>query len=195
MKSIQLLALPLLALSSLSCRTIDGTSETSAIIEEGVPGGEFSETTTITATVTGIDAAKRELTFVSPKGKKFSSIAGAEVLNFDQIKIGDQLNATLTDEVTIRMAESGEKLSDYATFEAEMAKKSSKPGLTTVETSQAVATITDISTKRRKVKLTFSDGKSKRAKVRSDIDLTKVKVGDRVVIRVTETIAIGLDKP
>ncbi|MEM1083325.1 MAG: hypothetical protein AAGI48_04335 [Verrucomicrobiota bacterium] len=195
MKTLHLLALPAIAFGSFSCTSIDGVSETSAIIEEGVPGGEFAETTTITATVTGIDASKRELTFVSPKGKKFRTVAGAEVLNFEQIKIGDQLKATLTDEVTVRMAKPEEQLSEYATFEAEMAKRNAKPGMQTVETSQAVATITDINTKRRKVKLTFSDGKSKRVKVRSDIDLSAIKVGDRVVIRVTETVAIGLEKP
>lgn len=183
------------ALSLLSCTTIDGEHTSTADFTEGVPGGTYSETTTITATVTGIDAAKRKLTFVTPKGKKFSSTAGEEVLNFDQIEVGDQLTATLTDEVVIRMAKPGEKLADSTELEADMAQAGDKPSMKTVESSQMIGTITRISPRRERVTLTFANGKTQRVKVREDIDLYEFKVGDRVVIQLTEIYAVGLKKP
>lgn len=185
----------LLALSLLSCTGIDGESTSSADFEEGVPGGKFSETTTITATVAGIDPDARRITFVTPKGKKFTSTAGPEVLNFEQIEIGDQLSATLTDEVVIRMAKPGEQLDEFIDLDADLAEIGDKPSLKTVETSQMVATIADISTRRRKVTLSFADGGTQRVKVRPDVDLSQFKEGDRVVIRFTEIYAIGLEKP
>lgn len=178
-----------------SCTTIDGESLTSANVTQGVPGGEFSETTRIKATVTQVDQSKRKLTFVTPKGKKFTSTVGEEVDNFDQIKVGDQLLAVLTNEVSIRIAKPGEKLSESSTLDAELAPRESKPGIKTVESSQIVAVVSKISTRKRRVTLALSDGKTKRVRVRSDIDLSKFKIGDRVVIRVVETVAIGLTKP
>lgn len=187
--------LALSALSLLSCTGIDGEYSSSADFEEGVPGGKFSETTTITATVTGIDADARKLTFVTPKGKKFTTTAGQEVLNFDQIKIGDQLTATVTDEVVIRMAEPGEQLDEFLEVDDDLAKIGDKPRMKTVTTSQRIGTIDDISTRRQKVTLSFPDGEKQRVKVRPDIDLATFNEGDRVVIQLTEIYAIGLRKP
>ncbi|MEP4076264.1 hypothetical protein [Haloferula sp.] len=195
MKISYQLILPLVALSTLSCTMIEGETQTSASFEEGVPGGEVTETTTITATVTGIDTEKRKLTFVTPEGNKFSSEAGPEVLNFEHIRVGDQLKSTLTEEVVIRMLKPGEKISDYSTLQAELTPIGAKPGVKTTESNQVVATVTDINTRKRKVRLQFADGKSKRYKVRPDIDLSKRSVGEKVLISVTETIAIKLEKP
>lgn len=195
MKLHHQLLLALSALSLLSCTGIDGEYTSSADFEEGVPGGKFSETTTITATVTGIDAEARKLTFVTPKGKKFTTTAGEGVMNFDQIELGDQLTATVTDEVVIRMAKPGEKLEDSNDFAADLSELGDKPRMKTVESSQIIATITDISTRRRKVTLALSDGDTQRVKVRPDVDLTQFKEGDQVVIQLTEIYAISLKKP
>ncbi|MCH7226051.1 hypothetical protein [Haloferula sp. A504] len=185
----------LAALSLWSCTGIDGEYTSSADFEEGVPGGKFSETTTITATVTGIDAETRKITFVTPKGRKFTSTAGPEVLNFDQIRLGDQLTATLTDEVVIRMARPDERVEEFLELDADLAKAGDKPGMETVTTSQMVATITSLSTRQRKVTLAFPDGDTQRVKVRPDVHLDQFQKGDRVVIQLTEIFAISLKKP
>jgi hypothetical protein len=59
------------------------------------------DTFTTTTTVTGIDTAKRTVTLVSPGGSKSTYKAGPEVVNFAQIQIGDQVEATVTEEVAI----------------------------------------------------------------------------------------------
>ena len=51
----------------------------------------------MTATVTGIDAASRKVTLVTPEGKKTTVKCGPEVINFDQIRVGDQLKVTVTE--------------------------------------------------------------------------------------------------
>ncbi|MCX6875305.1 MAG: hypothetical protein NTW21_16085 [Verrucomicrobia bacterium] len=60
---------------------------------------------------------------------------------------------------------------------------------------QLVGTVTAIDLKKHQATLRFSDGSSKSFAVRKDVDLTKRKVGERVVIRSTEVFAILLEKP
>ena len=105
------------ALGTLSCTSIKPETSTSARTVPGVPGGTYVETQKITATVTAINAAKREATFVTPDSKAFSIVARPEVKNFDQIKVGDQLSVTTTTTLEVRMAKPGEILISDRTFQ------------------------------------------------------------------------------
>ena len=195
MKIPSFLLLPLSVLAFASCTSITGETETIVKVEQGVPGAEVIETTTFEATVTGIDTEKRKVTVVSKKGKKLNFVAGPEVLNFEQIRIGDQLKVSLTEEFSVRMAKPGEKVTDELIETVELPKIGAKPGLRTSETVQSSAVISEIDTKKRKVALTFGDGSTEKYPVRDDLDLTKRKVGERVVIRSNEIYEISLAKP
>jgi Cu/Ag efflux protein CusF len=195
MKIPSFLLLPLSVLAFASCTSITGETETIVKVEQGVPGAEVIETTTFEATVTGIDTEKRKVTVVSKKGKKLNFVAGPEVLNFEQIQIGDQLKVSLTEEFSVRMAKPGEKVTDELVETVELPKIGAKPGLRTSETVQSSAVISEIDTKKRKVALTFGDGSTEKYPVRDDLDLTKRKVGERVVIRSNEIYEISLAKP
>jgi phage baseplate assembly protein gpV len=48
---------------------------------------------------------------------------------------------------------------------------------------------------KHKTTLQFPDGTTKTFAVRQDADLTQRKVGDEVVIRATEAVAISVKKP
>ena len=143
-------------MAAVSCTTVTTETDTQTKIKQGVPGGEFVETTRLEATVTAIDTAKRKVTLVTRKGEKFTVNPGPEVENFDQIRIGDQLRVAFTEEITVRMAKPGEKPKDSGEAEFEFAPRGSKPGVMTSETYQVVATVTAIDQKKRKATLQFS---------------------------------------
>ena len=65
----------------------------------------------------------------------------------------------------------------------------------TSETYQVVATVTAIDLKKRKATLQFQDGATKKFDVRKDVDLTRHKTGEKVVIRGKETFSIQIEKP
>lgn len=195
MKIPQLLVLSVAVMAAVSCTTIKPETNTSSKIKQGVPGGEVVQTSKITATVTGVDAGRRRVMLVTPDGKKFTVKAGPEVVNFGQIRIGDQLKVTLTEEVVVRMAKPGEKNEDGSAALAGLAPLGAKPGVVTAETYQVTATVTAIDLKKHKATLQFPDGSSKTVTVRQDVDLTKRKVGEKVVIRATEVLAILMEKP
>jgi hypothetical protein len=60
---------------------------------------------------------------------------------------------------------------------------------------QVTAKVTAIDLKHHKATLQLPDGTSKTFAVRPDVDLTQRKVGEEVVIRFTEALAISVEKP
>jgi hypothetical protein len=170
-----------------------GTTTSVAAIQQGVPGGIFVETHEIAADVTAIDAAKRTVTLTTPDGKKTTVKCGPAVINFDQIRVGDKLKVVATEEVAVYMA-TGAPSIDGGAAVVELAPKGAKPGGVIAATVQITATVTAIDLKRHKATLQFPDGTTHKVAVRPDVDLTQRKVGEQVVIRTTEALAISVDK-
>lgn len=153
------------------------------------------QTHKMTATVTDIDAAKRKVTLVTSDGEKTTVKCGPEVINFDQIRVGDQLKATVTEELAVAMAAEGAPPSDGGAAVVALAPKGAKPGGIVANTVQVTAKVTAIDLKHHKATLQFPDGTSKTVAVRPDVDLTQRKVGEEVVIRTTEAVALSVQKP
>ena len=187
---------PAAMLAFTSCSsTPTGEGTTGVAYQEGVPGGVVVETHKMTATVTGIDAANRKVTLVTPEGKKDTVTCGPEVINFDQIHVGDQIKVTVAEELAVYMSQAGVPPSDGAAAVVVLAPKGAKPGGVVANTVQVTAKVTAIDLKNHKATLQFPDGTTKTFAVRKDVDLTKRQVGEEVVIRVTEALAISVEKP
>jgi hypothetical protein len=191
---LTLLSAAVLAFTSCSS-TPTGEGAAGAAYQEGVPGGVVVETYKMTATVTGIDAANRKVTLVTPEGKKDTVTCGPEVINFDQIHVGDQLKVAVTEQLAVYMGQAGAPPSDGAAAVVALAPKGAKPGAVMANTVQVTAKVTAIDLKHHKATLQFPDGTTKTFPVRKDVDLTKRQVGEEVVIRTTEAVAISVEKP
>lgn len=188
--------LPAVMLAVTSCSSTDegqGTSMTTT--QPGVPGGVVVNTYQETATVTAIDAPSRKLTLTTPDGKKAEFEAGPDVVNFPQIQVGDQVKATVAEQVAVYMATDAPPQSDGAAAMVALAPVGAKPGALMAHTVQVTATVTAIDLTSRKATLQFPDGTVKTFKVRPDVDLTQRKVGEQVVIRYTAALAISVEKP
>ena len=149
----------------------------------------------MTATVTGIDAASRDVTLVSRDGKKTTVKCGPDVINFDQIRVGDQVKVMVTEELAVAMATSGAPASDGGASVVALAPKGARPGGIVANTVQVTAKVTAINLKKHKATLQFPDGTTRTVAVRPDVDLTQRKVGEEVVIRCTQALAISVEKP
>jgi hypothetical protein len=68
------------------------------------------------------------------------------------------------------------------------------PGGVVAATSEITATVTAVDAKARKVMLQFVDGTSDIVTVGKAVDLSKVSTGDSVTARLTESIAIAVEK-
>ena len=75
-----------------------------------------------------------------------------------------------------------------------LAPKGAEPGGVVAQTTQIVATVVAIDRGNRTATLRFEDGTTETFPVRKDIDLSQHEVGERVVFRVTEMVAISVEK-
>ena len=72
------------------------------------PGrGEAARTVRVSATVTAIDKATRTLTLKGADGKTFPLVAGPEVRNFDQIKVGSEVVVGYLEALAIELKKGG----------------------------------------------------------------------------------------
>ncbi len=172
---------------------VQGT--TTVATQKGVPGGTIVDTYKITATVTAIDAAKRKVTLVTSDGTTTTFKAGPDVVNFDQIQVGDKLKVTAARQLVVFVRKNNEPPKDGEAAAVALAPVGAKPGVLMADTVEVTATVEAIDLENRQATLLFPDGTSQAFTVRQDVDLTKAKIGEQVVIRTTEALAILVEKP
>jgi hypothetical protein len=170
------------------------TAEGGVAYKEGVPGGVIVNTVEVSARVTAIVKDDRELTLLAPDGEKYTVEVGPEAVNFDQIRVGDLVKATVTEELVIFMDDAGAPAGEGEAGVVALAPKGAKPGGVVASTRQVIATVVAIDRTNRTATLRFDDGETETFPVRDDIDLGQHKVGERVVFRHTEMIAISVEK-
>jgi len=89
---------------------IAGTAvaQTGAVVAGTAPGkGGVAEVVKLTATITAIDKASRDVTLKGPQGNEVTLTAGPEVKNFDQMKVGDQVNVEYVQALTLELKKGG----------------------------------------------------------------------------------------
>ena len=83
-------------------------SQTGSAMVGTAPGKAAAmETTKVTATITAIDKATRDVTLKGPQGNEMVVTAGPEVKNFDQLKVGDQVNLNYLEALTLELKKGG----------------------------------------------------------------------------------------
>lgn len=167
---------------------------TAVAVEEGVPGGIAVNTTTISAKVTAIDQESRELTLVGPKGNELTVTVGPEAVNFDQIEVGDMVNATVTEQLVVALGDPSASAGDGSALTVALAPKGAQPGGVVAEVTQVTGTVVVLDALSRTATLLFDDGSTQVFPVRDDIDLTQRRLGEQVVFQVTQMLAIDVTK-
>lgn len=163
--------------------------------QEGVPGGVIVNTIEVSARVTAIDKANRKATLLGPDGKTFTVKVGPEAVNFDQVSVGDSVNVTVTEELVVYLNEEDEAPAEGSAAFVALTPKGARPGGLVAGTTQVTGTVTAIDPAKHTATLRFPDGSTKTFPVRADVDLSNRKVGEQVVFRITEMIAIRVEKP
>jgi hypothetical protein len=163
-----------------------------AAAEGKKPSVKKERTTHKTATVEAIDLDKRVITLKSPKGDIFDIVAGEQVKNLAQIKVGDTVEATYYESIAVQVFKPGAmpQGASAAVAAERLAKPGEKPAGIVGSQVTITATVESISPNKTSVTLKMADGKLKAVKVKDKKNLDNVKVGDEVSITATETLAI-----
>ncbi|MFA6349715.1 MAG: hypothetical protein WCY12_02145 [Candidatus Omnitrophota bacterium] len=172
------------------------TEVTDAVVSESKPEAFTDESINITATVESIDQAKREITVKGPEGNLMTFIADASVKNFDQIQKGDTVAVDYYASVAVYVSKAGQAPMAEEKDTVETAALGQKPAGFELKVDEIVAVVTAIDYAKRSITLKGPKGNEMTFIVNDKVKkLEEIKVGDDVVARVTQALAIAVNKP
>ena len=158
-------------------------------------GIDAVEVTKTTATVEKIDFEKRKITLLFEDGKHKTLKVDPRVTNLDQVKVGDRLQISLTDELVLFVGKSKADLQDAAAKEFTVSPKGAEPSVSVVDTATMTARILAVDGEKRHVTLEEPDGKRKTIKLSKDVThLDQLHVGDTVEVLTAESLVVGILK-
>lgn len=190
-----LAVLPLVGAALAACggNKVEGTESATVA---AVPGGGavVVETFTSSATVSALNTKDRKVTLQFADGKKTTFKASPDMVNYNQLQVGDQVNAVVTEQAVIWLSKNGGPPASAVEGGAVLAPVGAKPGGIAVATMAVTATITAIDAAKGKVTLQFDTGKPQAFKLGKGANLTGVNVGDQVNAVVSEGVAMTVTK-
>ena len=164
----------------------------SAPTAEGVDAVEVIK---VSAIVEKIDLQNRKVTLLLDNGKKKTYKVDKSVQNLDQVKAGDKLKISYTEELIIVVGKSTEKPGAAAGSAVGVAPKGAKPGIVMVDTAALSAKIVAVDTAKHSVTLLDPDGKKKTVKLGKNVtNLDQLKAGETVDMIMTESLVVEVVK-
>jgi len=151
-----------------------------------------SEKTTLKATVEAIDKANRMVTLKGPKGQMVTLPVDESVARFDEIKVGDHINAEYYESITVTVNKPGVPAAPDSMTGAAASMEGKKPGGAIAAQASMTVTIENIDPVAPSVTVRTADGNSQSFRVRNKKYLKDVKVGDTVTITKTEALMVAV---
>ena len=165
--------------------------------QPGTLGRKDSMLVSVTAKVEDIDLAKREVTLKGPLGNSETLIVDKAIKRFDEIKVGDLIQADYYISVAaeLRKPTREEKKNPLVAVEAVgKGPKDESPAGLGVRKFKVVTTIEGLDRQTQTVKVRGPRGHYLTARVADPSRLTQARIGDTIVIVYTEALAISLEK-
>lgn len=159
------------------------------------PSLSTSRTATVSAVVEAIDHETREVTLRKADDTTLTFIASEEARNLDQVEVGDLLRAEYTESLSVDVFPN-DGIEPEAAVAAAVArtKEGEMPGLAAMEQAVIVATLEEVNLETNTFKLKEPDGSIREYVAQVPSNLTRVEVGDLVVITITDAVAIVVEK-
>lgn len=190
--SMSLLTATLLGLSTVALAQANNTpARTTAAAAVGGERGEI-----FSAVVTKIDAKNRVVSFKNKDGE-VDIIAGPEVKNFAQIKVGDRLDVAYEVAVAIELVKTknNDIRSREAVSDVKTAPSGSKPGMVKTNIVKITASVVSIDQKKQMVTLKGPKGNNVEVKVDKPELLKGITTKDQVDVTYAEAIAAVISTP
>src|SRR4030095_13673696 len=170
-------------------------SDTKAKAESDAKGAIEVGAITATSKVTAVDPAKRTVTLTNEAGETNTYKLGKNVRNFDQIKVGDEVKATVLESVAVTVRKSSAPPDASGRGLIAVAPKGAMPGVIMAKTRQISAKIVSVDTQARTVTVEGPAGGTPTIKVGPNVNLDELQKGHNVTLRVTDALAIRVEKP
>jgi len=177
---------PLTALSQAQKPGVQGGA---AVASE--PGkAAMVSTVEITATVVAIDKATRTVTLKGPH-RTVDVVAGDEVRNFDQIRIGGQVAVKYVEALSLELKKTKAPLNAKSEAVGARAEPGSRPAGAVGRQVTALADVVGVDEKKSIISLKGPRGNVIDLKVQNKDHFKVVKKGDQVEVVYTEAVAVA----
>ena len=152
------------------------------------------EAAKMSAQVVGIDKATRTVTLKGPKGNVLDVVAGDEVKNFDQIKLGDFVVARYVQALTLELAKTKAGIREGAEKDAVVrAQPGERPAGAAARQVTVLADVIGVDPKKRTITLKGPKGNVVALDVQNPDQFKVVKKGDQVAVTYTEALALSVE--
>jgi ribosomal 50S subunit-recycling heat shock protein len=163
--------------------------------EGGKPGAVLVDVVEWSGTVTALDLTKRTVALEGPSGR-VATVNAKNARNLDQVKVGDTVKIRYTEELAIFVRKTDAAPQATEATAVELAPKGEKPGGVMADTIEITANVEAIDYQTRAIALKGPLGNTRIFKVSDAVErFNAIKVGDKVVLRVTEAIALAVVTP
>jgi Cu/Ag efflux protein CusF len=154
-----------------------------------------SQTAIVTAVVEAIDHETRVVTVRKDDGETLTFTASEDARNLAQVSVGDILTAEYQETISIKvMANEGVEPQAAMMDATARTEEGEMPGFAAMDATVITATVEEINIEANTFKLKGPDGSINEYTARNPDNLRRSKVGDLVVITITEAIAIVVEK-
>ncbi|MBK6927483.1 MAG: hypothetical protein IPH15_07985 [Comamonadaceae bacterium] len=182
-----------IALSVLAVPALAQQAPTGAVVTANEPGKvAVAETVKASATVSAIDKATRKVSLKAASGKTFEVVAGPEVKNFDQVKVGDQLVVEYVQALTMQVKKGGGLRESTQSSDTAQAKPGQKPGAAEAREVTITADVLAVNPKAKTITVQGPNGNVVDLKVKNPEHFKAVKVGDQIEAVYVEAVAISV---
>ena len=148
----------------------------------------------LSAQVVAIDKATRTVTLKGPKGNAVDIVAGDEVKNFDQIKLGDFVVARYVEALSLELRKTKVKAGEPTMREeAARAKPGERPAAAGARQVTAIADVIGVDAKKSTITLKGPRGNVVTLAVQNPDQFKVVKKGDQVEVTYTEALALSVE--
>jgi len=155
---------------------------------------ERQDVTTVTATVVGVNQAKREVTLKGPEGDVETVHVGDEVRNLAQVHKGDQVVVKYYQSLAFQLNQKGKaKPGEEAVIAAGRAPLGAKPAGAVGNSISITATVTKVDRENNTLSLKGPKGRMAVVHVKEPRYLENVKKGDTIDATYTEALAISVE--
>jgi len=195
-RPFRILAVALGTLALSACSAQVAPPEAPTIREEIAPtatGGIRRQAVTISATVEKVDQKSRKVSLLGFDGTRETITVGDEVKNLPQVKKGDQVVVTYYQAIAFEVLAKGEERpSSTAAAGLAAAEPGETPGGLAAETVTVVVDVVKLDPDNSTAVIRGPEGNTTSVDIHNPAVFQKVKVGDKVEIRLTEAVAIDV---
>jgi Cu/Ag efflux protein CusF len=184
----------LIALAAAAVLAAPVLAQTGGGVVATAPGkAVIAETVKITATITAIDKATRDVTLKGPQGNELTVTAGPDVKNFDQLKVGDQVALQYVEALSLELKKGGgAKVAKTEKTDAVAAKKGEAPGGAAGRQVTVVADVVALDPAKQIVTLK-GPKQTVNLRVPDPAQFKNIAKGDQVEATFTQAMAVAVE--